>query len=89
MAYADIGSDGGWLEKADGFLAEGRATVAHRRTRLHDPDPKTILRNTANPTFYQYGYLREADSLCFWERERAQARVLILHTGDQIPGCVL
>lgn len=89
VAWADTGSDGGWLAKADGFLADGRAAVAHRRSRLHDPDPKTILRNTANPTFYQYGYLREADSLCFWERERAQARVLILQTGDQIPGCVL
>lgn len=89
VAYADTGSDGGWLAKADGFLADGRAAVAHRRSRLHDPDPKTILRNTANPTFYQYGYLREADSLCFWERERAQARALILQTGDEIPGCVL
>lgn len=89
VAYAETGSDGGWLDKADGFLAEGRAAVARRRTKLHDPDPKTILRPTPNPTFYQYGYLREGDSLCFWERERAQARQLILQTGDTIPGCVL
>jgi hypothetical protein len=89
VAYADTGSDGGWLAKADLALDAGRAIVARRRAGLFDPDVKPILRNTANPTFYQYGYLREADSLCFWSRERAQARQLILQAGDTIPGCVL
>lgn len=89
VAYADTGSDDGWLAKADMHLESGKAVVARRRGGLFDPDVKPILRNTANPTFYQYGYLREADSLCFWVRERAQARQLVLKTGENIPGCVL
>ena len=63
--------------------------VARRRRGLWDPDPKTILRDTPNPTFYQYGYLREGDSLCFWERERAQARNAVLQAGQSVPGCIL
>lgn len=89
VEYAQSGGDGGWLAKADAELDKAKVIVARRRNALWDPDPKSILRNNDNPTFYKYGYLREADSLCFWSRERAQARQLILQTGDTIPGCVL
>ena len=89
LAYAASGNDGGFLAAAETSLATGKEIVARRRKQLWDPDPKTILRNTPNPTFYQYGYLREGDSLCFWERERAQARNAVLQAGQAVPGCVL
>ncbi len=87
-SYADGKGDGGWLAKADLELDAAKLTVSARRKKLHDPDPKPILRDTPNPTFYKYGYLREADSLCFWVRERAQTRQLILQTGEFVPGCI-
>ena len=77
------------LARADALLARARAVVSRRRAGMHEPDLKPILRNTANPTLYQYGYLREADTLCFWGRERAQLRNLVLQAGDVVPGCVL
>ncbi len=89
LAYASLGRDDGLLAQAELELALGKELVARRRKALWDPDPKPILRNTPNPTFYQYGYLREADSLCFWERERAQARNVVLQAGLSVPGCVL
>lgn len=89
VAHGEGGDAASWLQQADAQLEVARALVARRRSKLWDPDPKTILRNTPNPTFYQYGYLREADSLCFWVRERAQARNLILQAGELEPGCVL
>ena len=89
LAYAASRNDGGFLASAETSLATAKEIVARRRKQLWDPDPKTILRNTPNPTFYQYGYLREGDSLCFWERERAQARNAVLQAGQTIPGCVL
>ena len=89
LSYAEGNGDAGWLAQAELELDAAKLTVARRRKRLHDPDPKPILRATPNPTVYQYGYLREADTLCFWLRERAQARALILQTGDFVPGCVL
>jgi hypothetical protein len=41
-----------------------------RRRKALDDDAISILRNFKNPTFYQYGSLREADTLCIWNRER-------------------
>ena len=89
LAYSVDGTDGGFITSAETDLALAKTIVARRRKALWDPDPKTILRNTVNPTFYQYGYLREADTLCFWERERAQARNAVLQAGQLVPGCVL
>ena len=89
LAHAEGGTDGGFITTAETQLAVAKELVAERRRALWDPDPKTILRNTVNPTFYQYGYLREGDTLCFWERERAQARNAVLQAGQAVPGCVL
>lgn len=84
-----VDNDASKLEAAEPFLTKAKDLVARRRRALWDPEPKTILRNTVNPTFYQYGYLREGDTLCFWERERAQARNAVLGSGLFVPGCVL
>lgn len=89
VTHAEGGDGAAWLAKADEALELAKTVVARRRPRLWDPDVKPILRNTPNPTFYQYGYLREADTLCFWVRERAQARQVVLQSGDFVPGCVL
>jgi len=87
---ATLDGDAGWLEKADAEWARGKELVSRRRRALWDPDPRTILGDhVVNPTFYQYGYLREANTLCFWERERAQARNVVLGAGISVPGCVL
>ncbi len=86
---AAVANDGALITSAETELALAKELVAKRRRALWDPDPKTILRNTPNPTFYQYGYLREGDTLCFWERERAQARNAVLQAGQSVPGCVL
>ena len=89
LATAAGGSDAGLIAQAEAHLATAKDIVARRRKALWDPDPKPILANTPNPTFYQYGYLREANTLCFWERERAQARNALLQAGQLVPGCVL
>lgn len=89
LAYAASGTDDGFITSAEADLATAKELVARRRKALWDPDPKRILRNNVNPTFYQYGYLREGDTLCFWERERAQVRNAVLQAGQVVPGCVL
>lgn len=87
LAAADM--DASQITKAEAELAAAKEIVSRRRKGMHDPDVKPILRNTPNATFYQYGYLREADTLCFWERELAQVRRVVLRTADFVPGCVL
>jgi hypothetical protein len=90
MAHAEGTSADEWLARADAELEAGRAVVARRHAALHHRDPQKLLeRRQLNATLYQYGYLREADALCFWERERIQARNLIGGTTDSVPACVL
>lgn len=77
------------LTEADAELMRAESFVSSRRRALWDPDPIEVLRNHDNPTFYDYGYLREADTLCFWKRERAQVRNLLKGEGLFVPACVL
>ncbi|MBK7858304.1 MAG: hypothetical protein IPJ65_06715 [Archangiaceae bacterium] len=87
LAAADLSE--AKLTAAQAELDAAKEIVSARRKAMHDPDVKPILRNTPNATFYQYGYLREADLLCYWERELAQARQVVRQVSENVPGCVL
>lgn len=76
-----------YLVAATQLLEEARIVVARRHAALHDPESSRLLQRGANPTLYQYGYLFHADSLCYWDRDRAQVRTLVLGTDEEIPGC--
>lgn len=89
VAHAKGEDPGPSLAEADAALADGRAVVQRRHANLHDPEPSRLLLPTDNPTLYQYGYLRWADELCFWERERAQVLNLVQSAGLTVPGCAL
>jgi hypothetical protein len=86
----DGGTPDAQLAAADAALADAKTIVARRHAHLHDPDPKRILESDSNnATIYKYGYLSEADTLCYWNRERIQARTQILGETDTPPGCVI
>ncbi len=76
------------IGRAEAALKIAKATVARRHARLWDgPSQRTLLR-AANATVYPYGYLHEADTLCFWERELVQVRNLLLGQKATVPGCI-
>lgn len=77
------------LAAAEAELTAAETIVARRRRALWDPDPNELLRDHQLPTVYDYGYLREADTLCFWRRERAQLRAVVTGETIFIPACVL
>lgn len=88
---AASGDDPSAAESAmDRALSEARTIVMRRHAALFDPDPSEILatrRTTA--LLYRYGYLREAETLCFWERERIQYRREFRGDTAAVPPCVL
>jgi hypothetical protein len=75
------------LEEADTQLAAGGAVIAHRHARLHDPLRERLVTDNFNPTLYDYGYLTNADTQCFWMRERGEVRKLLLGEAWTDPGC--
>ena len=42
----------------------------------------------ANQTYYQYGYLRNADTLCYWNRELLQVGAILGNTTMTPPNCL-
>jgi hypothetical protein len=85
---AALDRDAAPLADADGWLARAREIVAKRHANLHYPAAVELTGVHANATLYQFGYLEKADSLCYWERERAQARALVLEEDGDPPPCV-
>ncbi len=77
------------LAEADAAYAAGEAAIVRRHAALHDPEPERLRTRNGNPTLYDYGYLTNADTLCFWARERVQARKLLLDEAGSDPGCTL
>jgi len=87
LSAAEGGSADTHLEVAEAALTEGRAVVQRRHTSLHDPVPERLLAPHLNATLYHYGYLYEADTLCYWERERTEVRNLLLGEQNDVPPC--
>ncbi|MFT3712144.1 MAG: hypothetical protein QM817_31255 [Archangium sp.] len=78
-----------FLQQAQDAFARGTRLAGQRRVGFHHPNPSLLVSDGSNPTFYDYGYLRDANTLCFWKRELAQVRNLVENAGLTVPGCVL
>lgn len=89
IEFATNGAEGPSLAAAEAELPLAEASAANRRRNFWWHEPLKLIRDGENPTFYKYGYLRDANSLCFWRRELAQLRNLIRNVGEAVPGCVL
>ncbi len=76
------------LDEMDSVLAQAQEVVTRRRAGLHDSRSRRLLLGAENNTLYPYGYLFETSSLCFWQRERVQARALVLGVGEPVPSCI-
>lgn len=86
----DLAARDAALADVDEQLTAAEVIVARRHAALLDPVPTTILARTISTSLlYQYGYLREANTLCFWHRERAQLRNALLGETTAVPACVL
>jgi hypothetical protein len=71
--------------EADARAAGGPAP--HRAAGGVRQNPAIIAR-AANHTFYPYGYLQMADSLCFWVRELRQVENQTGLSSELPPDCV-
>jgi len=80
-------------EEARGALAAAKVVVTRRHAALHDTHHRRLVDKSSdenpNRTFYQYGYLYNADTLCFWQRELLQVEGILGRTSVAPPGCLL
>lgn len=73
---------------AQQLRADAQVVVSRRHAHLHDTHGRRLLDRTPNDTFYQYGYLRNADILCFWDRELGQVAGVLGNQSMMPPGCL-
>jgi len=76
------------LARARSLLSDGQAIVARRHRDLHDVFGGRLLGETANRTFYQFGYLFMADTLCYWNRELVQVGDIVDSVSAPTPSCL-
>lgn len=69
-------------------LTEAQNLVHRRHDDLHDTHGRRLLDKGLNRTEYQYGYLFNADTLCFWNREYLQVGAILGNTTDTPPSCL-
>jgi hypothetical protein len=74
--------------RAADLIAQAQAIVTERHADLHDTHGRRLLDKTPNQTFYQYGYLRMADTLCFWHRELLQVEAILGNATTTPPSCI-
>lgn len=89
IVRAEGGDPSEMIRAAQTAKDAAEVTIRRRHAALHDPDPASLLatrRRTA--LLYQYGYLREADTLCYYARELAQLDVALGGTSS-VPHCNL
>jgi hypothetical protein len=72
------------------YLAAARQVVSRRHANLHDPRGRQrLLTPRQNATVYHYAYLPEANTMCFWNRERVEVQRLLFGSTESQPGWVL
>lgn len=64
-------------DAAKDLLGDAREIVHARHADLHDTHGRRLLDKTSNQTFYQFGYLYFADTLCYWQRELDQVGAML------------
>lgn len=86
LAHVHGTTDTRALDEADALLEDAREHVIPRHSDLHDTHARRLLDDAdtnetnhglGNRTFYQFGYLHMADTLCYWKRERDQVRAVL------------
>ena len=82
--------DGVAPTSAQASMDAALTVVTRRHENLHWSAPEAILANRRSlPVLYDYGYLREAKTLCFWRREMTKLQNALDGASDGVPLCVL
>ncbi len=72
-----------YIDEAEKIRGEAEKTIKNREQFLRF-DLERLTGSYTNPTIYPFGYLRQAHTLCFWNRQEEQAKYVI-EKGEKPP----
>jgi hypothetical protein len=73
------------LEVARARLASAQKIVARRHATI---PPLYTQDGEGGATIYPFGYLQQADTLCYWQRELLELENALGQSSDMPPGCI-
>jgi hypothetical protein len=76
------------FENALKALEKAKEVVKRRSEKFFYPRPAILINPIPNPTIYPFGYLKQAHSLCLWERDLDYAKISLGMDTDFIPSCI-
>jgi len=76
------------FENALKALEKAKEIVKRRCEKFFYPRPALLINPIPNPTIYPFGYLKQAHSLCLWERDLDYAKISLGMETDFIPSCI-
>lgn len=76
LASARGGDAAPHFARAASLRDDAREVVARREPHYRFPLGR-LVESYQNPTSYEHGYLRQAHTLCFWERQQEQASYVV------------
>lgn len=77
------------LKKAEKLLESAEKVVLERYNEFFYPTPSLLVDSVSNPTIYQFGYLKQAHTLCLWNRDIKKVKILLLgEDPDSLPTCI-
>lgn len=90
LAHLDGRADDtdGWYQRMQDLLSEAESVVERRHSDFHFPDGDRLVGFDINATIYQWGYLEQADQLCYWHRELVEIERLAMGSTKPVPTCV-
>lgn len=87
LVHGQGGDASAYQAEAPMFYAAARAVVDRRHANLHYPQAGRLKGGGANATRYGYGYLRMAETLCYWDREQIELDNLVTGGNEIVPAC--
>ena len=76
------------LEAMDAAFDRGRVVVDRRHAALWFPRPDLLTKTRLNSTVYGFGYLKQAEELCYWARERTDLLNRLRNEENLVEPCI-
>jgi hypothetical protein len=74
--------------RANDLFDRAQPIIKSRHGDMHDGRRRRLLDRAPNHLLYQYGYLHQADTMCFWRREMIEVGTILGKTSETPPGCL-
>lgn len=87
LAYMEHKNVDDYISNAESIIGDARKITESRSANFFYPRRQILVESINNPTIYDYGYLKQAHTLCLWQRDLEEFKKAI-GRAHNIPTCI-